>query len=279
MKNILVPIDFSETAKNAFLFAQSFTSGEANLKIVHAIQPEPVPDMMYPTVVLPTELSQQKAEWLDQFVATNTISKKTDVQANPKIKSLVKVGLATDIIIEESATDTDLIIMGSTGTNGWVDKVFGSVSTHVAQHAHCPVMFIPQNASYKGFQKIAYATNEGITHEAEAVKKMIEIMGQNRPEIHFVHVKNDIFNYFQIEEEAYKQFMKDNAPDLGFKMAKIRNDEVMKGLHQYADEQEIDLIALATKHRNWLEQLFHNSMTKRMILNVKTPLLVMHYED
>ena len=273
MKNILIPTDFSETAKNAFHFAQSCAGTNTSLKVLHAVQPEPVPDMMYPTVVLPADISTQKAEWLDRFVGENTLSKE-----GMEIESLMKVGLATDLIVEES-DHADLIIMGSTGANGWVDKIFGSVSTHVAQHARCPIMFIPQNARYDGFQKVAYATNEGVEHEAEIIKKMIEIVKQNQPEIHFVHVKNDIFNYFQIEKRAYEQFMKENAPGLAFKMAKIRNDKMIDGLHQYADEQKIDLIVLATKHRSWLEQLLHSSMTRQMILNVKTPLLVLHYDE
>lgn len=36
---------------------------------------------------------------------------------------------------------------------------------------------------------------------------------------------------------------------------------------------------MATKHRTWLEEIFHESMTKRMVLNTKTPLLILHPDD
>ena len=39
--------------------------------------------------------------------------------------------------------DADLIVLGSRGVGGFTRLMLGSVSSQVAQHAHCPVTIIP----------------------------------------------------------------------------------------------------------------------------------------
>jgi nucleotide-binding universal stress UspA family protein len=39
--------------------------------------------------------------------------------------------------------DADMIVLGSRGTGGFTRLMMGSVSSQVAQHAHCPVLIVP----------------------------------------------------------------------------------------------------------------------------------------
>ena len=45
--------------------------------------------------------------------------------------------------IIDAGKDADMIVLGSRGAGGFTRLMMGSVSSQVAQHAHCPVLIVP----------------------------------------------------------------------------------------------------------------------------------------
>jgi len=279
MKNILIPTDFSDTSKDAFLYAQSFVEEDANFMVLHAFHPQVDPAYPYLNHVS-DDFYKAMEKQLKEFASANHPSTDGSVLVDTFISPILKIGLVGDVIRKESEGDTDLIVMGRTGSNSVFEKVFGTVSTSVAQHAYCPVLLVPKDTTFKGVKKVLFATNKDVTSEEPMIRKLLSVLNGYRPEIHFVQVQNDIFNYYDLESEEHEllALFKKVAPGLTFKITKLKSDDAMESLFEYAKEEEIDLISLVTEHRDTISQLFHRSMTKRMILNSKTPLLVMHYD-
>lgn len=276
MKNVLIPTDFSDIARNAFLYAQSFLSEETALTVFHAYRPQI--DPIYPYLGTPSEgfFKQREAtvkNWAKRYYSL--------VEGNVLVKTNLEIALKiaspTRAIIEKSK-EMDLIVMGATGETTMLEKTFGSTASYVARNAHCPVLMIPENYRFQGCKKILYASNIEDFDEP-MLQNLIDFTWDYNPEISLVHINENKQENYEVVSEDYEQFFREKTPYLGVKFVKIDSENIIRGLQQYADENDIDLIVMATKHRDWVGEIFHKSMTKRMVLNTNVPLLVMHPED
>ena len=86
--------------------------------------------------------------------------------------------------------------------------------------------------------------------------------------LHFVHI-----NYKEKENVIIN--LPDNM-DINYKTDIIESDSVQEGLSKYIVENDIDMVIMATKHRNFWEKIINRSFTKQFSLTTKVPLLVYH---
>jgi nucleotide-binding universal stress UspA family protein len=274
MRKILVPTDFSAIAANAYQFAQVVAERQnAEVDIMHAYHPSF--DYSNPYLDMPAaEFDSIKRDLLDQFIEGNSRSG-GPVATLPK--PILNIGFASEEIVRMSK-GYDLIILGTTGEGNLLEKAFGSVSTHVARFAHCPVLLVPGNCKCGNFEEVVYASNYQAADEA-MVKKLLTITGPEINNIHFVHIDNETKSPYHVEEVLYEQAQLYGTSTIGFNSVEIECPNVQEGIVQYASDIRADLIVMGTMHRNFLERLFHKSVTQQVVFHTTVPLLVMHYDD
>lgn len=276
MKNVLIPTDFSETAKDAFKYAQAYVSEEVNFDVFHVYHPQI--DPVYPYLGTPSKsFFKQKEILVKEWAEKNAPSSEGSVMVKTNLEMSVKIAAPPNAIVEKSKA-FDLIVMGCTGETTFLEKAFGSTATYVARNAHCPVLLIPRKYRFSGYKKVLYASNIEDFDES-MLQNLVDFTWDYNPEISLVHINENKEKDYEVIEEEYEQFFREKTPYCGLKFVKIEGKTIIKGLQQYAYENDIDLIVMATKHRDWMDDIFHKSMTKRMVLNSTIPLLVMHPED
>lgn len=277
MKKIIVPTDFSQTAHNAFLYAEALSDRLGNpLKVVNIAHPS-TDSIDGVTAPMMNDLMNFRKEKLKKFVNIENAVPGNNLVA-VLCETEVVPGLAKSEIIELSKKEqTEMIVMGSTGERGVLVDFLGSISTGVSQKAKCPVWLIPPGAKFEGINHIVFASNfesadEKIVLQAAKLAEQFDAM------IEFVHIeeKTEQEDFSETEGKIFSRLFAEGDPSFPFQMKSIKADSVTAGLNAYAEKEAVDLIVIANRQRSFWESLTRQSTTKKMALNIKKPTLVYH---
>jgi nucleotide-binding universal stress UspA family protein len=273
MKNILVPIDFSDNAEKVIAAAKVICRRtDAKMTILHVSQPY-IPDISIPlagsTFAMYQEIDQENDQRMIEFVDA---LQKEGLGANWRREHGPIPGTVLEIATELSA---DMIVIGRTGSGTFLDKLFGSNATVIALDAKCPVLVIPHGSESFVFDKMLYATQleyeevsvvkeiKKLSSALHAKLNFIKINGADQPNIHVDQgYMDDIVSIFDLGEE---EIVTRNAPT------------VIEGLLAYYEQIGANLLVVASRPRGLLEQYLTNpSMTKKLVLNTQHAILVYH---
>lgn len=277
MQNIIVPTDFSTAAQTAYRFAVELASNtQASIVLVHSYLPENDPSFPYLGYNDP-EFIKEKEELLEEFrmsIFQEDTPPALDIR---KISTELLSGTPESSILEKAqTTDGALIILGTKGKGGLFKQMFGSVSIFIARNAICPVMLIPESASYKSFQQVALAADLD-TNDEFIFLNAIQGLKLQQPELHSVHIDSGSKLDYHLSSDKSSKLVIDPDTSLNLRSVTIESHDLIFGMNHYILAHNIDLLVMSTVHRSFVENLFHQSVTKRMALNTKIPLLVMHF--
>ena len=274
MQKILVPIDFSETSKNAAIFAAKLANkNNAYLHFIHVYR-LPLENIFVPSSMMDHLVFEREREALEAF-ENKVMSWLKEESINP-LSFKIKYGSPLDIIIQQAQDQNmDLIIMGTKGADDVLDKIFGSITSNVIKGSDVPVLTIPQNAQFENFRKIAYATNFD-ENDIVTIKKLDAFASKLGVKIAFVHIveENSDKGYIQKGIDFIAQSKASGLKNVY--LQKTVNKNVIDGLEVFIVENEVDAIAMLTHSRSIFDKLTKGSITQKLALKNHIPLLAYH---
>lgn len=147
IKNILVPIDFSDYSKNALKYAVEFAKKfSAKLFLIYVVEP-----IIYPADFSMGQVAIPSTDIDIQNRAEEELKKLADeIQTDTQVETIIKTGKPF-VEINETARekDIDLIIIATHGHTGVEHLLFGSTAEKVVRKAPCPVLTLRE--PIKGF--------------------------------------------------------------------------------------------------------------------------------
>ncbi|MDX1912405.1 MAG: universal stress protein [Saprospiraceae bacterium] len=294
LRTISVPVDMSEVSANALIYAWHLAQRlDSQLEIVYAMDsifegttPSSTGFLSGYTQTMHTELDTFVTETMAmvgvQYVSPARFAggpgqTTTNEETQPRIHSKVIYG-APDVALADYSRNTDLIVMGATGRGGIGKKLFGSVSVEVSRNAHCPVLFVPKEASYRGLSNLLYASdfdslNTLCVQQAAAFAQRFD--GQ----IHFVHVGPGGEKNLEEQRARFEADFGESVSNRPFVFSKMVSDDISGALYEYAFYHRIDLLVFVTHHRNFWDNLLHKSVTNEVVAGSDLPILVIHSDD
>ena len=278
MKTILVPIDFSKVAHNAYLYARELANFfDYKVKVVHVYGGEL--DAMERLALQSGDtpfhyLLNKINKFVEETGGSGDVLTKVDVEVEILEGNVVKK------IVEQSQSDEiAMIVAGTEGHYNWLDQLTGSITSSLAQKANCPVMLIPKGVKYSKFSNMLYASDFSSADE-KLILRFIDFAKQFDASVHFIHIEDeDDIDFTAIEDSIFNLLFKDGDPDFSFNMVSINGVDVISGLNQYSEENDIDLIVLVNRHRAFIDNLLGLSTTRQLAMDTNFPLMVYHFND
>ncbi len=268
MKKIIIPMDFTEVANNAFRYAyHSFPNAElyivhANAGIVSTRQPIYLQPGKSKDMVLSAELEKQilyelKVAELPQNMSIHILQG----EVIPSIQKFV------------AENQIDVMVAGTRDKYDLFDRWIGTFSLGLVKTLDIPTYLIPRYATYKPYQNVLAASD----YHVKNTNFLQQIQAWNRPYqafIKFLHISTNYSDTFEQEKDSIVQSLfEDQAPSFSFEIDAIYNKDITESLLANAYTMGADLLVVMPENRSFLHTLLFKSISKELILKSSIPIL------
>ena len=276
MKKLLCPIDFSEVSLNALEFAVVIGEKEqSDLTLLNIFTRSDF------NKILKSENVDEEFESLKGIAVSKLHAISEEILKESRSRGLkscthrFESGKIVDVLASKADEERyDLIIMGTTGHSRYERKYIGGKAQSIINHTHCSVMCIPENHNFHGINKVIYATDYQ-EEDKLAIQQLTDFTNVLDADLEVLHVShhNDAIDkaiYENFKEELL-QFIHGGSVSFN----RVVFSHVAEGLNEYMKSSGADMLVLLNKKLNFLESLFHRSLTKNLDKFTDYPLMVL----
>lgn len=277
MHKILVPTDFSKNSLKATTYAAEVAQKTgAAIFLLHVMEPgvNVLMDSVTQSNIFAAEIVNSKLEQLD-------LAKKTVKEIYPDIKvetELSKGSVINSILDFAESQRIDLIIMGTTGASGLKEFFMGSVAAATINRSKIPVLTVPASYEMEKPDAILLATHQ-FEKNMGLLKKVTGISQLFSAKIYVaVFVDTDVegiteYKNYTAQLNEYIQFLKGTFPEIIFEGEVLEGKDFEITIDRYSNKKEVDIIAMITYPKSFIDTVLRRSMTKKMAFHSTIPLL------
>lgn len=269
MKRILIPTDFSINAQKAAEYAVRLFSDESELVLVHTYQ---IPHSGANVLISVQDILEKDAVKLLDEEKNRLIN----LFPNAKESFLVEARLGEPqevlrrMIVER---ETDLVVMGTQGATGLKGILVGSVASSVLERVNAPILAIPMNAELHVPKNIAFAADDQSLNGLSLPSIVNQMAVKHASHVHIVNiVGKDESRTVGVSDSTDAKPI-DSLKDVHQTYHFLEDDDVVHGLDTFLERHQINLLSLINRKQDLFSMLFNRSVTKRMLLHSKTPIL------
>ncbi len=291
MKTILVPTDFSETANQALKVAVDLSKKHGSkLILLHMLEigKHLLPDNMIttndvqpsklthsddlPEAIFYMKLAQKHFQDISELPFMEGVDYQEAVQSHLDFKG---------VIDSANKYEADLIIMGSHGASGIQEIFVGSNTEKIVRHSNIPVLVIKDGTENFKLDQVVFASDFA-DEVIPSFKQAISLFKGLDAKVKLVYV-NTPGDYFMSSAEMrakVKSFLDktDNAnaiEDITF----VSDYTVEKGILNFASQNAIDAISVATHGRTGISHFLSGSISEDLANHSVKPVITFRIES
>lgn len=275
MQKVLLAVDGSPASEQAArLLAHLPHADRLDLTLFTVVQ-HPLVHGRYATSELLEQAYQQ-----DKALAAGNLRRVNAMfdGANATVNQVIGKGNVGQAIVQAAQEARgDLVIIGATGRSQVSRILLGSISDHVATHAHCSVLVVRptdlDNSSRAIRVGLAYQNNGP---GQAALEEIAEIPWQTGCDLHVVTVASYLYDFFgeltptsdtAIRCNADLQLAEDQLAETTprVKTHLIESEHLGEGIVDFAEKTKLDLIVVGETPRSTLGRFLMGSTTRYVL--------------
>lgn len=273
MKKIIAPVDFSDAAANAAIFAGNLAEFYgAELWLYHSYEMiVPVTEYGYSYISI-TEMQEAAEHELEEFKRRVQDGLRRTIPINIKAENASLVN-GLEALCEE--IKPELVVMGLSGKNALTRLVVGSNTIRTIHQLSYPVLVVPPRATFIPVRKIGFACDYKKVLESTPVEPLKKIVRDFNAELFVLNIEysNTGTSVEKMKESAVvTELLKDLKPSY----QTIVSGDITFGINWFADKEKIDWMVMIPKKHKLTEKMFSRSQTKELLHHTHLPVLCMH---
>lgn len=278
MKKILAPIDLKEHSFATLIQAAEIARyADAQLVVLHVYH-KPVLNGFYEKMMGPelaSAIEKGRLSQLQDYIKTqyHNLIDAIPALADIRIKFIKERGMVVRKIIDIAETEqADLIIMGSHKVNA-LNEFWGSKAAEVCLKVKTPVLVLPYRWTLQKPEKIAFAYDlKNIRRMSDLdLIKLLSVMYKSEIHIITILAGNKISEQEKENIDRLKEYFAEFLP----LVHTVPASDIEEGIFGYLRENKISLVTVLHRSRKLLEEMFHNSLTKRLVYHSDIPVLAL----
>ncbi len=212
------------------------------------------------------QIMYEKTEYLINLI-------REEGAANISVRPILVSGDPEDELIELSKKEKpDLILMGTRGKGG---KRFleGSLVKSVMTKCDVPMLFIPNNYSWRESKEVVYATDFS-DYDVETIDRIFNILKPYKPHIHVIHFVEDPENQkeaLKMEKLEQTFLEKDFEGEIHFQL--VHTDNAPQALKIFCERNDISLSSFIAYRKGFFDFIFKEKLDKDAFFNLNIPML------
>lgn len=169
----------------------------------------------------------------------------------------------------------NMVVMGTHGARGLDEILIGSNTYSVMKESAVPVLAIPHNAGINKIKRIVFAGDYKSIEDKNVLQTLIQLSKAFNAEINVLHIDEDKDASLSSKEigeaKKFEQYFKNIKHSYHF----IHTQNPEEGIEDYAESNDVDLIALIPRKHSFLDSLSKKSISKKLAFHSKVPLLAL----
>lgn len=286
MKNIVVPVDFSEYSDHAAELAGRIARKTgARVALVHILE-LPI-DLVNMEWMAATDAEKSSNDQMKLFPEVQKLTYRTEHELGEwkkkpwfqdvKVSTHLYYNQPFDGIVKHAREEkADLIVMGSHGKRGFIRGMMGSVTQKVVRLSELPILVVKDRFPERDILNIVFASDYS-TEGVAAFKRVAAFAEMLGADIELVHI-NTPYNFHGTHD--MKEKMRAYQTACGTSGCSVSIFNAMKeeeGILEFCREIKADMVAMGTHARSGLGHLLLTSITEEVLDQAELPVLTVHY--